>query len=385
MQIEQEETTQLYRSLPASVLVFLFLLFLVAGVYYYGPYKQAQEKARNDVYTQEFQKGVQAVRQLQPEWEDTLIKAVEYAPTLRDKERAEFNLALGYHLHNNNAKAVEIYKRIAANEAYGASAYRGGSVVAILSIYEDTYDQEFAESVIFKGDPWASFLQEGDIDKAIRLAYEWSESLGPVDPTATAQYQIARWYGEQLLTHKLSKGGTLSEATENEYRDKFRFYLHNGDRILPMVLIGTKVEEWRKATLIGLKGKIYALAYFIDAKDDDKKIAEDSFKQSFVYLSSALENYAERYKGFLLPLHFDYATFLAYVTIYDKMNRQKDVENELISLIQEKNRELNTFKQIRNIGTFGEQEKGFMKKRILGMAKLSPGFKDLLKDLGWEL
>lgn len=343
-----------------------------------------KERRKIERYSEAFEAGREYIREANIQAVEKLKQAEESAPTPEDKARAGFNLGLAQHVvANDPVQAVETYKKVITNKSYGGY-YRAGSLIRMLKNYQTTFDRNFAKTYIFTGEePWTSFIKDGDVEKAVRLAYEWSNELFP---TATANYFISLWYGEQLLRDKLNKKTVLTPTESEQYRRLLNDHLDTADQLIDRAIGNTVIELWEKALLFAPRGRAHAVAYYVSGKEEEKKDAEESFKGALQFLNAIPENYAAQYKegSTLVFIHNEYAMFLAYLTATGVENRDQEVKDFLTPVV-ERGTNSTFFSMLKNIAEFSEDDKGALRKRIRMMADVDPRINTLLKDAGWSI
>ncbi|MEK7085071.1 MAG: hypothetical protein AAB904_00925, partial [Patescibacteria group bacterium] len=290
------------------------------------------------------------------------IKKLEEATTRAgsEEQRAAAEVALGVaYISQKDLESVEkgvlILKKAAAEEAY-SPYYRAGALMYIAGIYPSSLNAEFAKSYIFSGDPqWSSFLQGGDMDAAVRRAYEQANAMFP---TARASYNIALWYGRKLLEDGISPSQALLKEQREIYTDLFRVNVKEGDNLLEVILRKGTLDNDPKerAFLFQLRGMAHGAAYELSKAPQAKDLAETSFRLA---LAASNEDPAlaetENTLGVRLFIQYQYAIFLSRLEKAEMERQHGKVQELLASITEAQNKNVLFFSYLKNLnGTSGD-------------------------------
>ena len=255
----------------------------------------------------------------------------------------------------------------------------------IAGIYPSSLNAEFAKSYIFSGDPqWSSFLQGGDMDAAVRRAYEQANAMFP---TARASYNIALWYGRKLLEDGISPSQALLKEQREIYADLFRVNVKEGDNLLEVILRKGTLDNDPKerAFLFQLRGMAHGAEYELSKAPQAKDLAETSFRLA---LAASNEDPAlaetENTLGVRLFIQYQYAIFLSRLEKAEMERQHGKVQELLASITEAQNKNVLFFSYLKNLNGTSGDTRAVEKERARALGKLHPPFGVLLEKLGWR-
>ena len=120
-------------------------------------------------------------------------QSLEQAGTPEDEAHVLYKIAFTY-TYENPEESIARMKAIAADERY-PDQQRAYAVQHLYSIYKHHLNDITLDTVIFSGEPYASFYAEGDLDLAFRKLSEYGISFG-VAPYLHAD--IGKWHSTQM-------------------------------------------------------------------------------------------------------------------------------------------------------------------------------------------
>ena len=383
MQPEDEINKNGISSLGLRSLLFVCLLgLLFVFLFYYSRTDNGK-----DVYTQALNRGVELLRQGDTESEsiNNLKQAIGFAKTPNEKAAAEWQLGLAYSLKGDHQNSADVLKKIVTDTSY-PSTYRSGALIRMLgSTYQRTKNRTAAEQYIFSGaEPWSGFLENGDVELAVRKAYEWSVELA--DLAASPHYYIAMWYADQLYEDSSYKHRETLPVRD-EYTARIGDNLDKGDMLLPAVLAAISVEEWEKIFASNSRGNAYAEMFFSSRDPADREAAETSFKQSIAMFADGegLSEYSNAYKAAAEAYtYYDYARFLAYLTVEKIADRTDEVVAYSDKIAALRGSTHGLLATLQHVNQFPDNELVAMKRTTRMVADLNSNFESLLREVGWQ-
>lgn len=247
---------------------------------------------------------------------------IKKAPTVSKATQSKLKLAFDMFSRNqgdDRENAIAIYKEIILDTSV-SPFQRALTINDLLDLYQGTQDQKFAREVIFKGEPFGSFYQNGNLELAVRKAYEMADGFYPLSLT---HFRIADIYASSLGNKK------VSEESKDRYLTELRKWTEKGDTYLPQSLL-LSYEKSKLAYIYQLQGmNREAIAIYTD-KNYSK--AESAFKNGLEVI--APEDELHSY-GIGLFLRFHYAAMLARM---DKETRKEDIKNLILPIINRPNK-----------------------------------------------
>lgn len=279
------------------VILLVFLVLGGGGYWYFKVYRPQQlSKAYRQAYRQahtshdagDFGKSI-------PGFE----AALRLAPTVSAATQTKLKIAFDIFFRNkgnDRIQAVDMYKQIIDDQQV-SRFQRAIAISDLLDLYNGTHDESFARNVIFAG-PFASYIQNGDVELAARKLYEYADELYPL---ALVELRIANWYSSQL-----NNTNNLSNSEKEDYLLEVIKWTEKGGRVLPVNLASIPYEKSK----IGYIYQMLGLARRTIAKNGNKdySASEEAFKKGLEVL--ATEDTVHTY-DLSLYLKFHYAAMLA--------------------------------------------------------------------------
>lgn len=337
-----------------------------------------EHQVNRDAFVKSFQESQDLLKSDSAEAIEKLEQTIMFSSSPEEAALAKVSLGVA-HISGKDfeslKKGITVLKEVAAGELY-PPYYRAGAATHIAGIYPSLLDGEFAQSHIFSGDPrWGSFIKDGDIDEAVRRAYEWANTLFP---TARAHYNIALWYGRKLL----------EADAPPVYADLFKTNLKRGDNLLEIILSrGTLRKDAKElAFLFQLRGVSHALYYELYKTPSSKNVAETSFKLALATLDedSAVSR-AESARGMRLFIHYYYAIFLSRLGGGGDDSRGREIRELLRPIVKEQNKSFPFFSYLKNLGALSSDTHTIQRENALLLVRFDSPFRVLLKELGWKM
>jgi len=347
-----------------------------------------ERQAKRDAFVKSFQESQTLLKSDNPEALKKLEQTIMFSASPEEVAAAKVSMGVGYISGKDFEglkKGIIILKEAAANEAY-PPYYRAGAITYAAGIYPSSLDAAFAKRYIFSGDsPWGSFIKDGGMDVAVRLAYEWANSIFP---TARASYNIALWYGNKLLEDSTPASQALSSEQRAVYANLFKTSLREGNSLLEVIVSrGTLSRDAKElAFLFQLRGVSHALDYELHKTFNSKNVAETSFKLALATLDEdPAISQAESTRGLRLFIDYYYAAFLAHLTVEQVEDRKTDARRLLGLILDEPNRNFPFFSYLKNLGAMPLEENSTAKENAKTLTRLEPRFRALLAGLGWKM
>ncbi|MBI3420883.1 MAG: hypothetical protein HY006_02365 [Candidatus Sungbacteria bacterium] len=257
--------------------------------------------------------------------------------------------------------AITIFKEIAADPRFG-NLQRAYAVQRMAELFRKNSSREVTKE-IFTGDPYESFIKEGDERLAYRRLYEYASSFSPL---ALSAVRAADWYSSGILT--LSRQKSLSAEERklvDEYTKRVRASLeaadHDIERTKNLLNAGALVPD-------ALARKAVVLANMYEAGDTSFSDPEAAFR-------SAMEVGLIWHNDF--QARFTYAAFLARTK---GQERKKDIVDLLDNFYDDKAAYSGM------VLVFTKEKNNILgnKADIILLAGMDPAFKSFLLTLGWD-
>lgn len=289
-------------------------------------------------------------------------KALSVAQDQTQKNLANYYIGLTYERGGEYAKAIQIYKQIAATDGgYGRQE-------AIQAIGEMYYIHPEARAAIvsetFKDEPYSSFKSGSDNELAYRKLYEYAVSIYPI---GLSEARIAYWYANDVAT-KLKATTTPQAMSEI---DIVKQSIAKADADMQKNDQSNSVEKVFDTSIYVLEGR--ALGKLASVGVGSAADAEAAFKKA-VALADASGTYG--------IVRYRYAEYLANTF---GAKRRTDIQ-ELLSVFVtgSTSRKLTPEVQTLFRGARTEQVFSSAKKSLVKLAQIDPAFKTYLISLGWH-
>ena len=304
---------------------------------------------------------------------------VLFQPQSKDVEAlAKFYLAYS-HIQKSFTKSVGYFKEIASDPSH-SNLMRAEAVENMAELYSLAGCSPERAKVIFKGEPYSSFLVE-DPDLTICARYRQSinklyEYALTIYPLFISEYRLSEWNAFVILNSRSKK--TKLEKTEAEHLAAAKEHLRLGDDNSARY-IASDIPDGDLRVAHYLKGNILGFLYAIEKKSEYLPLAESEFQQALNYGGSGESVFAEVRSA---RPRFYYAMFLGQA--YGKA-RAEDIEallKPLAELIATPDFKHNRFYAYLN--NLSDRD-NYDRKRVLDLAKIYPDFGKALKTIGWKI
>ncbi|MFH1990605.1 MAG: hypothetical protein ABIJ19_02000 [Patescibacteria group bacterium] len=265
------------KKIVLAVLFALLLLFGIGGAFYYFQYS---ERKSQQLFLQRYEQSINSYRSLTPENVDFKKTADELGMLLKDSRISGLNLQeigrlrIAYADSLNEIDPVEgtlVLKELAADLRY-PNDVRYTAVNYIVNDYEIAPDYEFAKKYIFTGEPYKNFLQDNDVELAIRRLNEWSDEILP---NVIANYRIAKWYASQIYQNP-----SLSPSDKNQFLNEMNDRLNKADELF------SQYKNIMSNRAIGLAYELKARTIYLAGESGYKEKTKEFFNESFKSLTS---------------------------------------------------------------------------------------------------
>ncbi len=249
-------------------LVILVILLVIAGVFGYFQYRERK------IFQQQVKQTVNTYSSMTEENADFTKIADGLRALLKDPQANNIKLKeLGYlKIYYADAlseidevEAHSILKELAVDSQY-PNDVRYMAINYIVNDYELAPDYEYAKKYIFTGEPYKSFLQEDDIELAIRRLNEWSDEILP---NVIANYRIAKWYASQIYQNP-----SLPSSQRAEILGAMNERLTKADELF------AQYKSIMTDRSIGLAYELKARTIYMAGESGYKEKARDLFEES---------------------------------------------------------------------------------------------------------
>jgi hypothetical protein len=357
---------------------------LMMAMWYLGRVDQQRDAVSQRDFDTLLWDGVMRLEQDDPQAADLLLQALRVgAPDPARQAVAEVQLGIAQ-LWTDPVNATSILKRVSANERYPAH-FRAGAILFALASYRHTGDQQFARTHLFSGEgQWRALLADGDLDGAVRRAYEWASSLSP---TAEASYQLALWHGTRLLEHEADPGRRVRSEEQAADERLMRSHAEEGERLLARAVErGTLHASYvQEALVYQLRGMVYDIRHQLERSPELKRVAEESFESALQRLASPRIASLDSGKRISSYVRYHYAVMLARLTEERLEDRRQDVRALLSPLLEDTDRGAPFFAYLRNVAAGQDHEQQVARRRRLAqLARVDPRVGVLLERLKEE-
>ncbi len=361
----------------------------------YMHYTDANKKARHESLHDEAMKyhRLADTDKSIPLWEQALI----YVSSPQERIHAQAALAWDNFITcqpEKKKKGVAMMKEMVADESIPGLT-RAMILTSMLDMYNATHDDDFSHAVIFRGQPYETFLAEAgghDTHIAARKLYEWSLALAP---TANAHFRIAYWYGEQLTRSKLLEK-ELSPEVKTAYANQLITHLRKGEELMDrdITLIQKADSPTRIAALKIIHAMVVGFAALRNSEDTSLAHVDTLFRSILNDIDKESKEKADDLflRDMVYEVRYDYVGFL--VAGYGAEKRE-DIR-ELASVMGDALRAINgktpLFTQLimneytRSVRLAGVEDHVHFPDyhELLKVAEFVPEFKITLEKFGWK-
>ena len=355
--------------LRQTILVFLAFLIIIGGsVWYirmYVPQKQSME------YQTKYADAMESHHSGDYDASITgFNSALEAAPGKSYAVQTKFKLAFDLYARNrgdDRTTAVQMYKDIISDTSV-QGFQRAIAISDLMDIWNGSHDNQFAKDVIFSGQPLGSFLENDDVELAVRKSYEMADALSPLSLVA---FRVAGWYSGQL------RDADVRSPEKEAFISELKRWTEKGESLIPSALrLG--YEKSKIGYIYQMQGlSRRTIAQFTDGNDVP---AEAAFKRGLDVLAED-ENDMHSYNVGLY-LRFHYAAMLA--EVYGDA-RKSDIEELLAPMVapplQFRNYNLSFYEFLKNEQE-GSHDMHGHKGDIILLSKMSPAFDSFLSERG---
>ncbi len=184
----------------------------------------------------------------------------------------------------NQKEVIQIHKSIILDPEVSLNM-RAIAVNDMLDYYHRNQDRNFAREVIFQGEVFGSFLKEGDLNRAMLQAYQYSDSLHqtPISSLRIAGYTLLELRNNGAKLSKEEQGNLYSEVLKRTQQ---------GEDLIQLVFTTENTYKKTKISamyLLAARNRADLANIAQTTKEDQKKlhavIAEHLFQQSLKVLA----------------------------------------------------------------------------------------------------
>lgn len=303
--------------------------------------------------------------------------ALDAADDRVQEAQVKYKIAATYELQGDYVTAIRLFKEIADN-TQSPSIFRGYAVMRLGAIFNTHGFGEHVDPIIdetFKGHPYASFLEGGDIRLAYRKLYEYSSSFYPV---AASELRIADWHANYIFDQRFDMSAeelapnvdiVLEKLASAEVETR-RIEQDPNEAGLLAEILTRRGEVLAKLSFVAAQvGEAHAAR--TRAKGVSYEAAEDAYRRA---LESQIALGNERGQDGIV--RFLYASFLERFVA----GRQDDMRALLAPLYEDdvyENASVTPFLRAQR------NSDSWMNRSLVRMAAIDPKFKQHLVSLGW--
>lgn len=356
----------------------ILLVFLVGGGYWYLTRYRPQQAQREFIVAYQKAHALHdqgKINESIPAFEE----ALKIAPMKNEAIQTKLKIANDIFSRNqgdDRINAVAMYKEI-INDSLVSPFQRMITISDLMDLYNGTQDDNFAQTVIFNGEPFGKFLNEAAalgyggepaVLYAERRAYETADQLYPL---ALAEFRIANWYTVALL------GGEMKgKKPQADWITALTKWTEKGEANIPATL-RAGYEKSKIVVMYQLDGMARrSMARYGDKHYD---LAEAAFKRA---LQVATEEKSFGTFSLSMFARFHYAAMLA--EVYGE-SRRADIERLLDGIInvpaEFKNSYFVFYDFLKNEAG-SEHDSHFHKQDLVRLSKIVPQFRAFLAARG---
>ncbi len=290
--------------------------------------------------------------------------ALEKAEDYKEEGQLKYKIAQAESSGSNPIGGIALFKEVAANENY-TPVIRAYAVQSMGNLIY-SYNTSEIKNEIFKDEPYASFLAEGDDTLARRKLFEYASAFYPL---GISELRIAKWYSTEIL--KLTESGRTDEETKNNIEEMkmiVRQNLANADTFL-LDITNDVQSRHQVAEVWHRKGAVLGDLFL--SSDTTFPNPEEAYKQALAFSTIRVGNES--------AAKYSYAVFLAKMYGEERADDIKKLLNDFYTSSKYKGN--NMERMIRN------EKNNLLGNRddILLLAKIDNQFEAYLKTLGWVI
>lgn len=281
------------------VIILVIILIIIGGYWYFYIYypKQQYQLFLQKYQTAEKYRNNGNISESLTAYEE----ALKLAPNIDSATQIKFNIAFATFTRNQGNDRINSSEMLKAiiNDTFVSALQRAIAITELLDMYYGTHDETFARNVIFSGEPLGKFLENNNIELALRKANEMADSLYSLP---LQDFHVAIWYGDRLKNNEAE-----NELQKKEFISKLIQWTEKGESAIPQTLsLGYPNSKL---------GFIYIMQGIVrkniaDFTNRDYALSETAFKNGLEILSHTDKTDVLSY-GMELFLRFHYAAMIA--------------------------------------------------------------------------